>query len=285
MGIAQENLNNYKYIVIPKKFKSFKKPNQYQTSTLLKYAFVQRGFVVVYEDALPEELYKNACLGLTAVLNDTSSMLRIKLLVGLIDCQGKEVFSSSEASNNIKEYAAAYKAAILEAMSSYDNLNYSYNEPKENEKPIIVSFKNDVKTLKEPNSNSSKVTNMPKEVVPTKSKNSNSAVVQIATDSVQSYENIEPITSNIKQASKEIPESRINLDAAEVLYAQPIANGYQLVDGTPKVIIKLLKSSIENVYMANADGKHGMVFKIDNAWVFEYYTGDELVQEKLNIKF
>ena len=284
MGIAQENLNDYKYIVIPKKFESFKKPNQYQTSTLLKYAFVQREFLAVYEDAIPDDFYKNTCLGLTVVLNDQSTMLRTKLKILLVDCKGQEVFSSIEGSNKIKEYTAAYKSAILEAMSSYDNLNYSYNEPNKEEKPITLSFKNDVKTLKEPNSDSSKVTNMPKEVVSTKSKNSNSAVVQIATDAVQSYDSVEPITSNIKQASKEIPESKTNT-AAAVLYAQPIANGYQLVDETPKVIIKLLKSSTENVYMANGDGKRGMVFKIDNAWVFEYYKGNELVREVLTIKF
>ncbi len=53
---SQSQLNEYKYIIVPKKFDGFKNENQYQTSTAIKYYFVQQGFNAVYEDALPQDL-------------------------------------------------------------------------------------------------------------------------------------------------------------------------------------------------------------------------------------
>ena len=69
------------------------------------------------------------------------------------------------------------------------------------------------------------------------------------------------------------------------LFAQPIANGYQLVDNTPKVILKIYKTSQQDSYTAVSESKNGVVFKRGNDWIFEYYQNDKLVSEKLNIKF
>ncbi len=69
------------------------------------------------------------------------------------------------------------------------------------------------------------------------------------------------------------------------LFAQPIANGYQLVDNTPKVILKMYKTSQQDSYTAISDTKNGVVFKRGSDWIFEYYQNDKLVSEKLNIKF
>ena len=67
------------------------------------------------------------------------------------------------------------------------------------------------------------------------------------------------------------------------LYAQPITNGYQLVDTTPKVVFILQKTSVENVFLIK--GRDGTVFLNDGQWIAEYYEGDELKKELLNIKF
>ncbi|TRW26368.1 hypothetical protein FMM05_03030 [Flavobacterium zepuense] len=69
------------------------------------------------------------------------------------------------------------------------------------------------------------------------------------------------------------------------LFAQPIANGYQLVDTTPKVVARLYKTSQADYYSAQGEGKTGVIFKKGNDWFFEYYVNDKLVTEKLNIKF
>lgn len=69
------------------------------------------------------------------------------------------------------------------------------------------------------------------------------------------------------------------------LYAQPITNGYQLVDSTPKVVLRLYKTSNPDSFTAVTEGINGIVFKKGNDWIFEYYLNDELVSQKLDIKF
>jgi hypothetical protein len=69
------------------------------------------------------------------------------------------------------------------------------------------------------------------------------------------------------------------------LFAQPITNGYQLVDNTPKVVLKIYKTSQQDSYTAVSEAKNGVVFKRGNDWIFEYYQNDKLISEKLNIKF
>jgi hypothetical protein len=69
------------------------------------------------------------------------------------------------------------------------------------------------------------------------------------------------------------------------LFAQPISNGYQLVDSTPKVVLRIYKTSKPDSFTAIAEGINGLVFKKDNEWYFEYYQNDQLVSRKLDIKF
>ncbi|MGB3151109.1 MAG: hypothetical protein WBB27_10635, partial [Maribacter sp.] len=61
---GQSNLNEYKYIIVPTKFEGFKYENQHQTSTIVKHIFTEKGFRAVYDNALPQDLNLNRCLGL-----------------------------------------------------------------------------------------------------------------------------------------------------------------------------------------------------------------------------
>jgi len=71
----------------------------------------------------------------------------------------------------------------------------------------------------------------------------------------------------------------------EVLFAQPIANGYQLVDTTPKVVLKMYKTSQPDYFTAQGNGINGALIKKGNEWFLEYYKNDQPVSEKLLIKF
>jgi hypothetical protein len=313
-GIGQAGLNEYKYIIIPKKLGEFREENQYLTSTLLKYQFVKKGFTAVYDDALPQDLYMDRCLGLTALLKDNSSMFNTKVTIFLENCKGQQVFSSREGTNKIKEYKEAYRDGITVAMSSFDRLAYTYeekpaaisfangiNDPKNEaavvisntnglnysdkekvveNKPITLSFKNDVKSLK---GNSKE----PKETAGIGAKNRSEVVKERSSLENQSYKNREPVASDMKQATPNADmKTKSNaVTGKETLNAQAIPNGYQLIDSTPKVIMKLLNSSTENVFIGQAEGKSGMVFQKNGIWIFEYYSGANLIQEELNIKF
>lgn len=70
-----------------------------------------------------------------------------------------------------------------------------------------------------------------------------------------------------------------------LLYAQPTENGFQLIDKTPKVIMKLLKTSRPDSFIAIKDGIQGSLNAKDNQWFFEYYQNDKLISEKVSVKF
>jgi hypothetical protein len=72
---------------------------------------------------------------------------------------------------------------------------------------------------------------------------------------------------------------------AGTLYAQPVANGYQLIDTTPKIVLTLLKTSAENYFIAGNATVNGIVMKKNEDWFFEYYKDGKLISEKLLVKF
>jgi len=74
-------------------------------------------------------------------------------------------------------------------------------------------------------------------------------------------------------------------DNSNVLYAQANANGYQLVDTTPKKVMVLLKTSQPDNFIADDGTSKGIVFRRNGEWFFEYYANDQLVSRKLNIRF
>ncbi len=75
------------------------------------------------------------------------------------------------------------------------------------------------------------------------------------------------------------------ITSQNALFAQPISNGFQLVDTTPKVILKMYKTSQPDIFIANREGVNGLVVKKNGNWFFEFYQKDQLVSEQLAIKF
>lgn len=263
---AHGQLNDYKYIIVPKQFAAFKGENKYQTSTLVKYYFTQNGFTTVYDDALPLDLATNRCLGLVADLVDESSMFATTVMISLKDCNNTEVFRSVAGKNKIKEYDEAYKEAIKAAFISFSGMNYKYQPKKEDEvkqdAPVTISFKDDVKTVEE----------KPKEKV----------VEQKSTLEEQVYKSAEPRPSTITKAQeKTAPGSLLS----DLLYAQPIEGGFQLVDSTPKVVLKLQETSIEGVFLTQYMDNSAMVFQKEGKWFLEYLENGGKQLKELNIKF
>lgn len=70
-----------------------------------------------------------------------------------------------------------------------------------------------------------------------------------------------------------------------VLYAQATPNGFQLIDTTPKKVLTLLKTSMQDYFIAEDGASNGVVFKKDGEWIFEYYKDNKLISVKLQIKF
>jgi hypothetical protein len=70
-----------------------------------------------------------------------------------------------------------------------------------------------------------------------------------------------------------------------VLFAQPISNGFQLVDNTPKVVMKIFRTSNKDCFIATKENTQGVLIAKDNQWFFEYYQNDKLISEKAEVKF
>ena len=96
------------------------------------------------------------------------------------------------------------------------------------------------------------------------------------------------VNSNVKENSN-IKDINLNDDIKKdnnlVLFAQPIDNGFQLIDATPKVIMKIYKTSSSICYIANKNNIQGVLISKDNQWFFEYLNNSKLVSEKVEVKF
>ncbi|WP_433813788.1 hypothetical protein [Flavobacterium johnsoniae] len=102
------------------------------------------------------------------------------------------------------------------------------------------------------------------------------------TVTTQAVQTSTPVVSTVA-ATTVIPAPDVS--DPNLLYAQPTENGYQLIDKTPKVVMKLLKTSRQDSFIAIKDGVQGSLNAKDNGWYFEYYQNDKLVSEKISVKF
>lgn len=94
------------------------------------------------------------------------------------------------------------------------------------------------------------------------------------------------VTSTVAATNVVAAAPSPDLKDPNLLYAQPTESGYQLIDKTPKVVLKLLKTSQENVFIAIKDNVQGsLILKEDGQWYFESYQNDKLVSEKIVVKF
>lgn len=59
-----------------------------------------------------------------------------------------------------------------------------------------------------------------------------------------------------------------------------IQNGFAILDATPKVVLQIYKTSVQDVYIADKFGKKGVFYKKEDKWYFEYYENDKLVTEE-----
>lgn len=90
-------------------------------------------------------------------------------------------------------------------------------------------------------------------------------------------------TDKSTPVSKEVPIA--SALAGGMLFAQPILNGYQLVDTTPKVVMVIYSTGSKDVYLAERDAVKGILRNDNGQWVFEFYRENKLVSEKVNVKF
>lgn len=265
---AQANLNNYKYVIVPKKFEFLKEANQYRLNELTEFLFNKYGFQALMEgDSYPDDLLKNRCLALKSNLIKDSGLFKTKISVELKDCNDQVVYTSEVGESREKDYEKAYNEAVRNAFESFETVNYQY----------VLKENNDVAESQEANKSmevSQEIKQLKAELESLKAKAASDVPQAVAVEP-------EPTVTPVEKTMPTVEHAEENV--SDVLYAQPIENGYQLVDSSPKVVYKIKKTSLDNVFLV--EGLNATLYNKKGEWVMEYYENGALKQKVLNIKF
>ncbi|WP_299115364.1 hypothetical protein [uncultured Winogradskyella sp.] len=91
------------------------------------------------------------------------------------------------------------------------------------------------------------------------------------------------IEKTIEQVEPKQEPSAEKENYNDLYYAQVIENGYQLVNSEPKIVMTLLNTAANNVYLVK--GKSAIVYKEDGFWFYSENDGKLKEKKQLNIKF
>ncbi|MCB7481236.1 hypothetical protein [Christiangramia sediminis] len=125
---AQE-INDYKYVIIPETFEFTGEVDEYRLNSLTKFLFEQNGFnTLIKTENKPNDLQQQGCLGLQTKLEDNSGLFVTKLILKLVDCNDQVVFETKEGRSREKDYQVAYQEALRDAFTSIEEIDYAYVE-------------------------------------------------------------------------------------------------------------------------------------------------------------
>ena len=233
-GFSQ-NLNTYKYALVPAKFSFLKENNQHNLNVMTK-LFMEKYKFETYLDneVFPETFAKDNCNKVFVDVLDNSNFFTTRLTVVIKDCKNVILATSAEGKSKEKEFKIAYNQALRMAFENFTILKTHNFQPSQIDKETSEIV----------------------EKIPSQEINSGTKAT---------ISNPKPFQGNY--------------------YAQPIANGYQIIDSEPKVVMKIYKTSINDFYIAVRDNQNGVLFLKESNWIFEFYKEGNLVSEKIDVKF
>ena len=123
VALSAQSVSDYKYIVVPEKFKDFK-PNEYQLNAKLKAELQKRNYTILSEDQNAMVNNPEHCQMIYADVLNTSSFFKNKITVVIRDCNDKEL-GKYEGSSSIKEYEPGYRDALADALVKVPAFNPS----------------------------------------------------------------------------------------------------------------------------------------------------------------
>ena len=267
---SQSSLNDYKYVIVPNKFDFLKEKDQYQINSLAAFLFKKYGFIAVKEgSAYPSDLANNRCLALRSDVIKGSGLFKTKLHVELKDCSDQVIYTSQVGESREKEYKKSYIEALRNAFLSFETVDYAYVP---NEKNAIVSNQT---TTKNENEAVKEIQKLKEELQTLKKEKEAKAVPTVIAQPIKKA----PVVNK----TKVVKAATVKQSSSNVLYAQETENGFQLVDSSPKVVYKIIKTGVDNVFLV--ESLSAIIYKKDNVWLLEHLTGSTIIKEPLNIKF
>lgn len=242
---SQNSINNFKYVLVPEKFEFSKIDNQYGLNTLAKLLLEQQGFTVFQGD---EPLPADLAANKCRALTAEvvqKKGLFVTNLTLLLKDCQGDIIFKSKEG---KSREKEYQVAFeLALRDAFSSLN-------------DVAYKYDSSTaLTSP------------------------AIATVPAPSVVSAP--APATTTVPTQPQAPATAPAVTENTGTLYAQSTPTGFQLIDTTPKKILTLGKTSLQDHFIAQGDGINGVVFLNNGEWVLEYYQDNKLVSRKLQIKF
>ena len=224
VGIAQ-NLNEYKYAILPSKFAFSKEENAHNLNTLSKMYLQKYGFETYFHnEAAPDEFILSYCNKIFVDVTENSTIFITKLKITIKDCKGTILATSEQGTSKEKEYRVAYNEALRMAFDNFSILKTHQFQPSQKNLGMIG----------------------------------------------------EPLQKEIAQG--QIAEKKYNVIATETGYNLiTVASDYKL--------FQLFKTTSKDIYLAKRDSITGVLLKRDSNWFFEYYEGNVLKSELINITF
>lgn len=268
---AQQELNNYKYIIIPESYDFVQGKDTYQLNSLTKFLFNREGYAAyIISDSLPQDLFNNRCLALSADAEKLKSgLFKTEIQINLKDCYGKIIYTSKVGSSKQKDFGKAYTEALRNAFESFEEFEYQYKPKTNNQK----------------NENITQSQSKP-QVTPEVAKNEKNKEGETVSYNVKSVEYSETSKTNSTQESKKIIQTGAEakpLLNENIYYAQATESGYKLVDSEPKLIMELIRTAQKNTF--SVKGKDAIVFKEEGFWYYSEIVEGRTVKTLLNIKF
>lgn len=130
-GFAQ-NLNDYKYAMVPAKFSFLKDDNMYNLNLFTKMYLQKYGFESYYDnEVFPTDFASNNCNKIFIDVLNNSNMFTTKLKVVLKDCKNNILATSDEGTSREKEYKVAYNEALRMAFDNFGVLKMHKFQPSQ----------------------------------------------------------------------------------------------------------------------------------------------------------
>lgn len=104
-------------------------------------------------------------------------------------------------------------------------------------------------------------------------------------EAFKSFNTLHYVYTPTVAVTSEVVVNEITQSSSDNLFAQPIVNGFQFIDSTPKVIMKIYTTSNKNCFIAIKGNTQGVLITKENHWFFEYYQNEKLISEKVKVKF
>jgi hypothetical protein len=248
---AQKQVNDYKYVIVPSQFEFQNNAGDFRLNEMTKFLFNKYGFkALLSTEIFPKDLAQNKCLALTSHLRKKSSLFTIKMKYDLVNCYNEVVFTSVESYSKNKEYDRAYQEAIRKTFKSIQLLNYKYSKSEN----IAIEEKLEV------------VENL----------------ITVKEEKLVITKTIEEPEKSVEVIVKpELAENRLD---SNFLNAQPVKNGFQLIDNiTKKVYLIIKETSVKDVFVL--EDKNGILYRLGEYWIAEYYEFNQPIEVRLKIKF